>query len=154
MSRILIIIFLFAFSNVVFGQELHIESKILSVQCDEKVDAYRLNTRLTKDSIFNDNRIIHFSTTRTCCVSFKIKSKLTKDIVKIELEEHGVECECICAYDFVVQFNTSLKPETRFFIKNKELKMNVPKLRSHEKRYFVFENDTTGFDDENGLRQG
>ena len=148
------LIFLLAFSSLSFGQEINIESEILSVQCDENVDAYRLNTRLTKDSIIENSRIIHFSTTATCCVDFEIGSKLTENIVKIELKENGVPCECICAYDFVVRFNAILDSKTKFFIKNKVLEENIPKLRLLEKRYFVFKNDTTGFDDENGLRQG
>ncbi len=149
-----ILIFIITLSNTLFGQESSIESKIISVTCDENIDVYRFNTRLTKDSIVNGNRIIHFSTTATCCVNFEIESKLTENKVKINLREYGDVCECICAYDFVVQFNSELTPETNFFIKNKELKTDLPKVRPYEKRYFVYENDTTGFDDENGLRQG
>lgn len=150
----LIIIFLLVVSNLSFGQESDIESKILSVQCDEKTDAYRLNTRLTNDSIADGIRIIHFSTTATCCVDFGIKSIVLENVVKMQLEEDGMECDCICAYDFVVQFNTELNSETKFYVNNRELKRNISKLRLLKKNCFVFENDTTGFDDENGLRQG
>ncbi|MCL6265355.1 hypothetical protein [Flagellimonas myxillae] len=150
----LIVIFLLTLSNLAFGQESHIESEILSVLCDENSDAYRLNTILTKDSISNGTRIIHFSTSATCCVDFRIKSTLIENIVKMELEEDGVECECICAYDFVVRFNSVFDSKTKFFVNKRELRTDLPKVRPYEKRYFVYENDTTGFDDENGLRQG
>ncbi|MDT0622968.1 hypothetical protein, partial [Croceitalea vernalis] len=150
----LTIIFLLSIFGLAMGQESQIESKILSVKCDEKTDAYRLNTRITKDSIADGMRIIKFSVPATCCVDFGIKSVLVDNVVRMELKEDGMECDCICAYDFVIQFDSVLKSATRFFVKNKELKKNVPKLRPYEKRYFVFENDTTGFDDENGLRQG
>lgn len=153
MSKLTFILLLI-FSSQIFGQKLNIESKILSVECDENIDAYRFNTRLTKDSITENSRIIHFSTTATCCVDFELKSNKVDNIVKIDLKETGIPCECICAYDFIVQFEESLNLDTRFFVNNKLLKKNVPKLKLYEKRYFVFENDTTGFDDEDGLRQG
>ena len=148
------VIFLLLFSNYLFGQESNIASEILRVECDENVNAYRLNTRLTKDTIIENTRIIHFSTTATCCVNFEIESKVTENIVKIDLKENGTECECICAYDFVVRFDSTLNSKTLFLVNNKVLKKNIPKLRLFKKRYFLFEKDTTGFDDENGLRQG
>ena len=150
----LTVLFLIITSNLVFGQESPIQSKILSVFCDKDSDAYRLNTILTKDSTLDGTRIVHFSTSATCCVDFRIKSTLVENTVKMELEEDGVECECFCAYDFGVQFNAVFDSKTKFFVNRRELRTDVPKVRPYEKRYFVYENDTTGFDDENGLRQG
>ncbi len=150
----LIIIFLLTLSNLAFGQESHVESEILSVLCDEDSDAYRVNTILTKDSISNGIRIIHFSTSATCCVEFRMKSTIVENTVKMQLEEEGVPCECICAYDFVVRFNDVFDSKTKFFVNKRELRTDLPKVPPYEKRYFVYENDTTGFDDENGLRQG
>ncbi len=149
-----IIILLIGFSNLILGQESDIESKILDVTCDEEIDAYRFNTRLIKDSIGLNKRIIYFSTTATCCVDFEIESKKTNNNVKINLKEIGIPCDCICAYDFVVQFQEPLNSDTKFFVKNRILEKGISKLKMHKKRYFIFENDTTGFDDENGLRQG
>jgi hypothetical protein len=102
----------------------------------------------------NHVRVVHFSTTATCCVDFEILSKGTENQIDIELEENGIPCDCICAYDFVIQLKSILNSKAKLSVKNMELKKDVPKLRPLEKRYFVFENDTIGFDDENGIRQG
>ncbi len=115
-------ILLLAFSNQILGQKLNINSKILSVQCNENIDAYRFNTRFTKDSIAKNSRIIHFSTTATCCVDFELKSNKVDNIVKIVLKESGTPCECICVYDFIVQFEESLSSDTKFYVNNKLLK--------------------------------
>lgn len=129
-------------------------SRILSVECDENVNAYRFNTRLVNTSISEAKTIITFSTTATCCVDFTLQSTATDKGIKFDLREVGTECDCICAYDFVVQLDSVLNPKTKFYVKNVELKKGIPKLRPYKKKYFVFENDTTGLDDENGLRQG
>ncbi len=153
MNKLSFILLIF-FSNLIFGQEFKVKSKILSVKCDENIDAHRFNTRLVKDSITENARIIHFSTKATCCVEFKLESNKIDNIVKIDLKEIGTPCDCICAYDFVVQFEEPFNLATKFYVKNKELNKDISKLKMYEKRYFVFENDTTGYDDENGLRQG
>ncbi|SFC45364.1 hypothetical protein SAMN04487891_111105 [Flagellimonas taeanensis] len=150
----LIIIFLLLISNFSFGQESIIESEIISVKCNESIHSNCFNTRLTKDTIVNHVRVVHFSTTATCCVDFEILSKGTENQIDIELEENGIPCDCICSYDFVIQLKSILNPKAKLSIKNMELKKDIPKLRPLEKRYFVFENDTIGFDDENGIRQG
>ncbi|MEO1054377.1 MAG: hypothetical protein AAFX87_27310 [Bacteroidota bacterium] len=150
----LTIAILLTFSGLVVPQESLINSEILSVNCDEDMDPYRVNTRLTADSITANGRLISFTTTATCCVSFELEARKVSGDVKISLKEYGDPCECICAYDFTVLLEDKLDTVTKFYVGIKPLEKDIPGLMPLKKRYFVFENDTTGFDDENGLRQG
>ncbi len=141
-------------SNHLVGQAQYVLSEILDFYCDEEVNPSRYNTRIIKDSISSESRIIILATTATCCVNFKLTSKYSKDSIKMELTEIGEACDCICGYTFEVKIDGTYSRETKFYLHDKLLEKNIPKLIPLEKRYFIYENDTIGYDDEDGLRQG
>ncbi|MEK6152577.1 hypothetical protein WIW50_04930 [Flavobacteriaceae bacterium 3-367] len=152
--RFLFYMFLFLVISPAIGQQKLVRSKILAVECDEALNTKRLLTRITHEEIKKASRILEFTTVASCCVDFNITSHLENKLVHLKLEETGEACDCRCGYRFKVELMETLAPDIKFQLNNKVLEKKELQYLPYEKRYFIFENDTTGFDDENGLRQG
>jgi len=138
---------------IAFGQEVRLVDFQPS-ECDETSDPYHLKTRIIDQEFHGDTLQIKVATKATCCVDFIPSITYNQDTLNLLFEETGIECECICCYQFNYHI-TGLK-DKNFGVKllSKAVEQSDEKYKTYPVEYFVFNGDTTGYKDKYGLRQG
>lgn len=153
MKRTLISILITLLTFPIFTQNVELVDFTYS-DCDESIDVTRVNTRIVGISYVNDTLQIEVGTVALCCVDFIPSISFRNDTLNLLFEETGIPCECECCYQFVYSISGLNNKLIEVELQSKHIELSSDKYYTYPLQYFTYNNDTIGFKDKYGLKQG
>ncbi len=153
MNKLYLIILFIFYTISVNCQEIKLVNFIFS-DCDKSVDVYRIKTRIINQNFSGDTLQINVGLVALCCVDFLPSIKFENDTLDLLYTETGVPCDCVCCYQFSYYITGITSKTFKVKLQSKFIELSDEKFKTYPIKYFIFNNDTTGYRDKYGLRQG
>lgn len=151
----ILILFLVTFQFAFAQQQVRLLN-FRNSSCDTPLDGPPyLRTRIIDTEANGDTLTIRIAATAHCCVEFIPSIKVENDILKLNFEESGSPCECVCCYELTYQL-TGLKngDMAKVHFKNRPIEQTNERYETLPIRFKLFHGDTINVTDKYGLKQG
>ncbi len=141
-------------SFVLYGQEAKLVEFRVS-PCKEKVDLHRMSSRIIDQIQASDTMKIVITAVANCYAEFKPSIRFTKDTLHLDyIGPNGTKpIDTICCYHFIYWVTGVRHKEIGIKFHAKIIERPHEDYRAFKVKYFIHNNDTTGYLDEKG-RQG